>query len=71
MKGHNGVQDDSEARRMSARTEPLQGGTIPSATHDATSTEIDSDIDDDRSVRNLVGLGTRESRFTTCRPTTP
>jgi hypothetical protein len=50
---------------MSTRTEPLQGGTILSSTHDATLTEIDSDIDYDRSVRNSAGSSTRESKFTT------
>jgi hypothetical protein len=59
------------ARRMSARTEPLQGGTIPSSIQDATLTEIDTYIDHDQSVRNLVGSDTRESRFTTRRSTTP
>jgi hypothetical protein len=32
---------------MSVRMETQQGGTILSSTHDATLTEIDSDIDHD------------------------
>jgi hypothetical protein len=56
---------------MSTRMEPLQGGTIPSSTHDATPTEIDSDIDHDRSVRKSVGSSTKESMFTARRPTMP
>jgi hypothetical protein len=59
------------ARRMSTQMEPLQGGTILSLTHDATLTEIDSDIGHDRSVRNLVGSSTKESKFTARQPTMP
>jgi hypothetical protein len=51
--------------------EPLQGGTIPCSTHDATLTEIDSDIGHDRSVKNSDGSSTRESKFTAHRPTMP
>jgi hypothetical protein len=51
-------------RRMSTRMEPLQGGTILSSTHDATLTEIISDIGHDRSVRNLIRSSTKESKIT-------
>jgi hypothetical protein len=48
---------------MSTQTEPLQGGTILSSTQDATPTEVNSDIDHDRSVRNSAGSSTKESKF--------
>jgi hypothetical protein len=51
--------------------EPLQGGTIPSSTHDATLTEINSGIGHDRSMRNSVGSSTKESKFTARQPTMP
>jgi hypothetical protein len=45
---------------MSTRMEPLQVGTILSSTHDATLTEINSNIDHDRSMRNSAGSSTRD-----------
>jgi hypothetical protein len=56
---------------MSTRIEPLQGDTILSLTHDTTPTKIDSDIDHDPSVRKSVGSSSKESKFTTHRPTMP
>jgi hypothetical protein len=49
-----------EDRRMSTQMEPLQGGTILTATHDVALTKIDFDIGHDRSMRNSVGSKTRE-----------
>jgi hypothetical protein len=62
------MQDDLRLQRMSTGTEPLQGDTILRSTQDATLTEIDSDIDHDRSVRKSVGLSTKESKFTARQP---
>jgi hypothetical protein len=56
---------------MSTCTEPLQGGTILSSTHDATLIEIDSNIDHDQSVRNSAKSSTGENKFTARRPTMP
>jgi hypothetical protein len=56
---------------MSTRMGPLEGGMILSSTHDATPIEINSSIDHNRSVRKSAGLSTKESKFTTRRPTMP
>jgi hypothetical protein len=49
---------------MSTQTEPLQGGTILSSTHDATLIEINFDIGHDQSMSNSVRSSTIESKFT-------
>jgi hypothetical protein len=70
-KGHNSLQDDSgglEDERPDGA--PTRRHHL-SSTHDATLTEIDSDICHDRSMRNSVGSSTRESKFIARQPTTP
>jgi hypothetical protein len=70
-KGHNGLHDDLGGSEDEHLDGALQGGTNLSSTHNATLTEIDSDIDQGQSVRNSVWSSTMESKFTARRPTLP